>query len=69
MGLIGSPCTLGAKQYASPYTVSSMPLKGTVRRKQASEKWCLVKRYYGESKRSGFQPTGNAAPVPPCLMG
>jgi hypothetical protein len=48
-GVLGTPCVFGAKPRRPLAAVSSMPLKGAMRRKQASKRWCLTKRRYGES--------------------
>jgi hypothetical protein len=49
--------------------VSSMPLKGRMRRRQTAKRSGLAERSYGEFTRSGFQPTGKHAPVLICLNG
>jgi hypothetical protein len=47
--LPGSGDVVGAQQRRTLSGVSSMPLKGAVRRKEVSERLCLTKTWYGES--------------------
>jgi hypothetical protein len=60
---------LGLSDTGRSVFVSSMPLKGRMRRRQTTEMSGLAERSYGEFKRSGFQPTGKDAPVLLCLNG
>ncbi len=48
-GCTGTPGAVGAQRRRPLYEVSSMPLKGTVSWKQASERRCLAETFYGAS--------------------
>jgi hypothetical protein len=47
--LPGSGDVIGAQHRRTLFGVSSMPLKGAVRRKEVSERLCLTKTWHGES--------------------
>jgi hypothetical protein len=67
----GAGESLGLSETGRSVFVSSMPLKGTREaRGNAAKTRGLAERSQGEITRSGFQPSGNSAPVStPCLMG
>jgi len=48
-GMLGTPCVFGVQHLRPLEGVSSIPLKGAMRRKQVSKRWCLTKRRHGES--------------------
>jgi len=46
-GMLGTPCVFGVQHLRPLEGVSSIPLKGAMRRKQVSKRWCLTKRRHG----------------------
>jgi len=52
LGHTGTRWALGAKRHRPLYGVSSMLLKGAVRRRQVSEKQCLAERCHGDSQEA-----------------